>query len=141
MPGRILSSIIQPIHLDSLNIINGNIKYAERFAIGSKPAVITFNALQMSVKGISRISNRTGIEDTAFIHARCNFMQVCPINLFAEIPITSPEISFRYSGSAGGLNLSDLNIFLEIAEHKRIKTGFLRSGNIRRLHCCGTRAR
>jgi hypothetical protein len=42
-----------------------------------------------------------------------------------SFPIPSPEFSFQYSGSLSGMELSALNLFLERAEQKRIKSGVL----------------
>jgi hypothetical protein len=43
------------------------------------------------------------------------------------IPLGSPQLSFSYSGSLNKMEVSSLNKFLEIAEHKRIKSGVLHS--------------
>jgi hypothetical protein len=41
------------------------------------------------------------------------------------IPVASPEISFRYSGSLDPMDLTRLNSFLEVGESLRIKSGTL----------------
>jgi hypothetical protein len=43
------------------------------------------------------------------------------------IPVASPEISFRYSGSLELMDATRLNSFLEIGEGWRIKSGVLQS--------------
>ena len=37
MPNEVLSSIKEIVKIDSLKIINGRLKYCERFAIGTTP--------------------------------------------------------------------------------------------------------
>ena len=45
------------------------------------------------------------------------------MNVQMSIPITSPELSFHYSGSLKAMDLTRLNAFPDIAEHLRIKSG------------------
>lgn len=122
MPGESLSSMNERIHCNSLEIINGSLKYGERFVLGSKPAVITFDSVEVLAEGIANHTDR----DTALvIHAKGNFMKAATMNLLMSFPVPSPEFSFQYSGSLSRMELSALNLFLEKAEQKRIKSGFL----------------
>jgi hypothetical protein len=122
MPNEILSSIKETLYVDSLSIINGQLKYGERFAIGSNPAWITFDSMQVLVKGIANHANR----DTALvIHAQGNLANAGRINMLMSIPIASPEFSLQYSGSVSSMDLSALNSFLETSDQMRIKTGAL----------------
>jgi hypothetical protein len=43
------------------------------------------------------------------------------------IPLTSKNFSLRYSGSFGVMDVTELNSFIEPAEHQRIKSGILQS--------------
>ncbi len=52
-------------------------------------------------------------------------MKAGTMKLIMSIPVPSPDFSFDYSGSLSGMELSALNPFLETAEQKRIKSGFL----------------
>jgi hypothetical protein len=47
MPNEILSSIKGILQVDSLSVINGGLRYGERFGVGSKPAFITFDSVQV----------------------------------------------------------------------------------------------
>jgi hypothetical protein len=40
-----------------------------------------------------------------------------------SIPITPPDFSLHYTGSLSAMDLTQLDAFLEIAEHTRIKSG------------------
>jgi hypothetical protein len=102
MPNEILSSIKGNLQVDRLSIIDGRLQYAERFAVGAKPAVVTF-----------------------VIHAQTKFVKAGMMKLNITIPVASKECSFRYSGSLSGMNLSALNSFLEVSDHVRIKSGVL----------------
>jgi hypothetical protein len=52
-------------------------------------------------------------------------MKAATMTLLMSFPVPSPEFSFQYSGSLSRMELSALNLFLEKAEQKRIKSGFL----------------
>ena len=124
MPNALLSSIMKTIQLDSLMIMNGRLMYGERFAAGSKPALLTFDSMQILAEVAS---SRRYHGDTLVIRAAGILMQVSRMNVLMTIPFSSPDFSFRYSGSLSGMNLSGFNPFIEISEHKRLKTGILQS--------------
>lgn len=124
MPNEMFALIESNIEVDSLNIWNGGLTYGERFTAGSKPAVITWDSVQVSVRGID---NSSDAGDTVVIRARGEFMKSAEMNLLMSIPISSSEFSFQYSGSLSRMNLTTLNPFVEIADETRFKSGVLRS--------------
>jgi hypothetical protein len=124
MPNVIFSSIKKSMQINSIRIMNGRLKYGERFAVGAKPALLTFDSMQILAQGPS---NSLYHGDTVVIRAEGKFMQSGTMNVFMSIPVASPEFTFHYSGSLSTMGLSTLNPFLEVAEHKRLKTGILHS--------------
>jgi len=122
MPNEILSSIKKMIQIDSLSIMNGRLKYGERFVFGAKPAFITFDSMQVLAEGIA---NRVGHDTVLVIHAQGVFVKAGTMKVAMTIPIASPVFSFHYSGSLSGMDLSPINSFLEISDQMRIKTGVL----------------
>ena len=122
MPNEGLSWINKITQVDSLNIINGRLKYAERYIIGSAPAEVTFDSIQLLTEGIT---NHAAPGATAVIHAQGNFMKTSAMKILMAIPVASPEISFRYSGSLDLMDATRLNSFLEVGEGLRIKSGIL----------------
>lgn len=122
MPNEGLSSIKDTIRVDSLQVTNSRLNYYERYAVGAKAALVTFDKMQVLAKGIV---NHTGRRDTIVIHAHGNFMNTGKMELNMLIPLGSPQFSFSYSGSLHQMELSSLNKFLEIAEHRHIKSGIL----------------
>jgi len=139
MPNEALSSINKMTQVDSLNIMNGRLKYAERYIIGSAPAEVTFDSIQMSAEGIS---NHAAPGATAVIHAQANFMKTSEMKILMVIPVASPEPSFRYSGSLDQMDVTRLNSFLEVGEDLRIKSGILQHAtfdvNVTAGHASGT---
>jgi len=119
-----LLSINKKTQVDSLNIMNGQLKYAERYILGSPPAEVTFDSIQISAEGIT---NHAAPGAAAVIHAQGNFMKTSTMKILMVIPIASSEISFRYSGSLDVMDVTRLNSFLEIGEGLRIKSGILQN--------------
>jgi hypothetical protein len=128
MPNQILSSIKETLQVDRLNIVNGRLKYGERFGVGANPALITFDSIQALAEGIAN-HGRPGA--AAVIHAQCNFMKAGTMNVFMSIPLASQELSYQYSGSMSTMDLSALNAFLETAEQTRIKKGVLQEATFK----------
>jgi hypothetical protein len=124
MPNEILSSIQGTLQVDSLSITNGCLKYGERFAVGSKPALITLDSMQALAEGIA---NHGDSGAALVIHAQGNFMNAGTMNVIMSIPVASPEFSFQYSGSLSRMDLRPINSFIEIAEQIRIKAGVLQA--------------
>jgi len=122
MPHEILASIEGTLQVDSLRVIDGRFQYAERFELGSKPAIVTFDRLQASAKGITN----QGSSGASFaIHTQAQFVKAGTLKLVMTIPVATRECSFKYSGSLSGMELSALNSFLEVSDHMRIKAGVL----------------
>jgi len=124
MPNQILSAIQGTLQVDSLSIMNAEVKYGERFAVGSNPALITLDSVQVLAEGIANHGD-PGAAST--IRAQGNFMKAGKMNMLMSIPVASPEFSFQCSGSLSRMDLSALNSFLETAEQIRIKTGVLQT--------------
>ncbi len=124
MPNNALASLKDTLSIDSLQLINSRLHYQERYAVGAKAALITFDKMHLLAEGIV---NHTGRRDTIVIHAEGNFMNTSAMKMRMLIPLGSPEFSFSYSGSLNQMDVTDLNKFLVIAEHHRIESGILRS--------------
>jgi hypothetical protein len=124
MLNEVLLSMKEIVKIDRLKIINGQLKYCERFAVGGTPGVITFNKLNISMSGIA---NHSITPDTARIHANGMFMNSGIMKLNMEIPLTSKDFNLRYSGSLGAMDVTKLNTFIEPAEHQRIKSGTIQA--------------
>jgi hypothetical protein len=124
MPNEGLSSIHKMTQVDSVNIMNGRLKYAERYIIGSPPAEVTFDAIRLSAEGTT---NHAAPGAKAVIHGQGKFMKTSTMKIHMVIPVVSPEIPLRYSVSLDGMDLTRLNSFLETGEGLRIKSGILQS--------------
>lgn len=124
MPNEILSSIKEIIKIDSLEIINGQLIYSERFAVNAIPGVISFNKFNITVSGIAI---QTAQPETTIIRGNGLFMNSASMKVFMSIPLTSKDFSLQYSGTVGKMDVADLNIFLEPVENKHISSGVIQS--------------
>jgi hypothetical protein len=139
MPNEILSSIKGNLKIDRVSIANGALQYAERFAVGAKPAIVTFDSMQVQAEGIANHGNHG---DAMSIHAETKFVKAGTMKLNITIPVASRQCSFHYSGSLSGMDLKALNAFLEVSDHIRIKSGVLEEAsyeiNVVSGHATGT---
>lgn len=126
MPNEALSGIKELVTIDSIKIINGHLKYSERFVIGATPGVVTFKKVNVSAY---EITNNKVNPDTAIIIADGIFMNSAVMKLHMKIPLASKDFSLRYSGSLSRMDATELNTFIEASEHQRIKSGIIQSAN------------
>ncbi len=144
MPNEMLSSMETALQVDSLSVINGRIKYCERFKVGATPALITFDNMHVLAEGIVSHGARGA---AVVIRAQGQFMKAGAMTLRMSIPVASPEFSLQYSGSLSGMNLSALNSHLGPSDQMRINAGVLQeatfeisvaagraSGNVRAVY-------
>jgi hypothetical protein len=124
MPNEALSSIKEIVKVGSVKIIDGQLKYCERYVVQAVPGVITFNKVNVSISGIA---NHTAHHDTTVIYGEGLFMNSDTMKLSMAIPLASTDFSLRYSGSLSTMDVTELNSFIEAGEHRRIKSGILHS--------------
>jgi hypothetical protein len=126
MPNEVLSSMKETVNIDSLIIINGQLKYRERFGVEATPGIVTFKKVNVFVRGISNNKIRP---DTTIIHGEGLFMDSGKMKLDMAIPLATKDFSLRYSGSLSTMDVTTLNTFIEPSEHQRIKSGVLQSAS------------
>ena len=126
MPNELFKSIKENINVDSFKVSNSQIKYCESYSPNGKPAVISFDNFHFLAKGISNNNNRG---DTVVIRANAQFMNSGIMTGVLFVPLTSEKFSLHYYGSISTMDLKKLNTFIEIAEHKRIKSGLIEKGS------------
>ncbi len=124
MPGEMLSSIDGALRIDSVMIRNGSLRYAERFVVGAKPALITLDSMDVLALGID---NQRDTAAAMIVHAEGTFMKAGSMRVLMKIPDVSADVSMQYSGSLSKMDLRALNPFLEPAEQQRITAGVLQS--------------
>jgi len=112
-----LLSINKLTQVDSLNIMNGQLKYAERYITGSPPAEVTFDSIQISAEGITNMPPLSYCS-----HSRAGELYE---DQYDENPHGDsgriPEISFRYSGSLDLMDVTRLIPSLKLTK-LRIKS-------------------
>jgi hypothetical protein len=142
-PQEALVSIDAPLTIDSVSLIDARLNYAERFPHNTRAALLTWDSIAAIA---TKISNQHA-EDTMALDARGLFQGNAVMKVAVTLPMTTPDASFRYSGSLTHLPLQDLNPFLVIADQVRLRKGILyratfdvdvsgnfASGNVRALY-------
>ena len=122
MPSELLSSTGNDVRIDSLVVTNGQLRYGERSGVRQQPGVISLDSVQI---GVERVVTTADPADTVFVRASGRFMNAGEMTVAMVIPIGSPGLSYRFSGSLRRMGLQSLNAFLERAEHVRITGGVL----------------
>jgi hypothetical protein len=122
MPHEMMAALQGFFKLDSVRVVNGRLKYGERFDAGATPAVITFDSIQVAAEGFA---DSGGGAAALVVHAEGRFMNAGTVNVQMSIPVGSPQFSFRYSGSLGRMDLRSLNPWLEPSDEMRIHAGML----------------
>ncbi|MBI3258931.1 MAG: hypothetical protein HYZ54_05590 [Ignavibacteriae bacterium] len=124
MPNEIMYNVEQIVQVDSVEALNGYIKYGEYYQPRSKPAPITFTNMNAMIRNVS---NNNGRGDTMVISLNSEFMDGGKLTLQLSTPLTTPKFCFRASGNLSPIKLSKFNTFLEIAEHVQLTSGFVQS--------------
>jgi len=122
MPCEAIELAGKTVRIDNAFIQNGRCLYKERYVVGRAPALVSFDAIRLSVKGIA---NKAAHGKIAQINGRCIFMKTSTMKIRMAIPMVLPGFPIKYYGSLNMLDLRRLNSFLEIAEGLRIKAGTL----------------
>lgn len=115
-----LAAIRQPLQIDSLSITNGSLRYCERVVAGADPGVLTISAVNMSAEGIA---NRGEASAAILLRAQGNLMDAGTLKVLMTIPIMPADFALHYSGSLSAMDLTNLDAFLDIDIHTRIKSG------------------
>ena len=115
-----LAAVRRRVQVDSLVITDGQVSYGERVVAGARPGVLTFAAVSMSAEGIA---NRGEAPAVIRLKAQGDFMRAGVLKVEMTIPVASPDLSLRYSGSLSAMDLTRLNAFSEAARHIRIESG------------------
>jgi hypothetical protein len=121
-----LAAIPRPLQIDSLRVTDGSLRYCEQVAIGADPAVLTIGALNLSAEGIA---NRGDSSAVIVVKARGNLMNAGMMDVLMSIPITPSDFSLHYSGSLGAMDLTNLDAFLDLDAHTRIKSGTVKEAS------------
>lgn len=124
MPNEMLASMPGTLQVDSVSIMNGGLRYGERFAVGATPALITFDSIGVLARGIANHGERNA---EVVVRAQGMFMNAGTMNVVMSFPVASPVFSYHYAGSMSSMDTRAINLFLETAEHMRIKSGVLKS--------------
>ena len=126
-PNESLAGIAGVLHLDSLTVSNGRLKYGERFAVGARAAQITIDSLRVLAEGIANHGDSAAV---IVIRAEGRVLESGRMTFLISIPVAQ-ESNCQYSGSLSRMDLCAFDAFLETAEQVRIKSGELQSASFK----------
>jgi hypothetical protein len=113
MVNEALAAIPLPLQIDNLSISNGHLRYCD-------PGVLTISSVDMSADGIA---NRGDASAAILVRAQGRLMDAATLKVVMSIAIAPKDFSFHYAGSLSAMDLTNLDAFLDTAEHIRIKSG------------------
>jgi hypothetical protein len=124
MPNEFLADLNDTVVCDSVEMIDGNLRYSERMATGRKPATLTFGGMHVVVTGVA---GRPGRFVESAVQASGQLAGGGTMDVALSIPLAGTPGSFRFAGSLTGMELERLNSFIEVSDDMRIKSGTLES--------------
>ena len=119
MVNEALAAIRPPLQVDRFSVTDGSLTYAERVIAGAAPGVLTFSALNLRADDITNRAGAAAIR----LQAQCRLMDAGQLQVLMAIPLAGADLSLRYSGTLGAMDLTRLDAFLDRAEHLKIKSG------------------
>jgi hypothetical protein len=126
MVNEALAAIRQPLRVDAVTVTNGCLKYCERAVPGADPGVLRISAVNMAAEGIA---NRGEAPAAILLRAQGNLMDAGLLKVVMSIPIMPADLSLRYSGSLSAMDLTNLDAFLDVDAHTRIKSGTVKEAS------------
>ena len=114
-----LASMLKPLQVDSLAVVDGSVTYRDRVIADDALGVLTFGDVGMSIEGLA---NRAGAGDTIRLRAQGNLMDSGVLKIRMSMPIASQDFSLRYAGSLGAMDATCLNAYLDESVRTRLKS-------------------
>jgi hypothetical protein len=121
MPNEILSAMRASLHVDSVEVTDGTVNYAELYPYSARPAALRWSGVRLGATGIS--NRQTRADSSAHIEASGMFQDSARMVVSMEMPLAKREFSMSCHGGVDTLRLTSLNSFLEVAERIRITSG------------------
>ena len=119
MVHEMLAALAQPLHVDSIEVVDGAVNYRDRVIAGDTPGVLSFANVGLSVAGLA---NRTGDGDTIRLGAQGALMGAGVLKIRMSMPVAEPDFLLSYSGSLGAMDATCLNEYLDVSVRTRLNS-------------------
>ncbi len=119
-PSELLAAIDKPFRIDRLTISDGLIRYRGQRYAGANPGVLVFTAVRIAGEDIA---NAAAGGHSIALSAEGRLMDAGTLRVQLQIPVTSPALSFHYSGKLDAMELTGLDGYLTGAARFEIKSG------------------
>jgi hypothetical protein len=118
-----IKNLSYPVQIDSLKLIDANIRYAEQPALGDEEGEIKFSNIRVSLKPFTNMKV-TGSKIPDFrLDGTATIMDSCQLKVSMNYQMNHPDNLFTASGSLSSFNMRILNPVLEPLSLVSIRTG------------------
>ncbi|MGB3081346.1 MAG: hypothetical protein WBB31_19845 [Saprospiraceae bacterium] len=109
----ILEEYAHTIDVDSIHLLNGNIKYAEHAKDANHPGIVRFKDATASIYTISNDTLRRGLNDTLIMRAEAMLYGKGKLRVRVKAKLFEPHHTFEMNGRLGPMLAKALNPILE----------------------------
>ncbi len=125
LPQELLKSMKQELYIDSININNSELIYAERHDMMEEPMIVTLGKLNVKVKDITSIFDSINKGTVMTIRLLANLQKKIPMGVNIYFPMRSVADTFSFNGWLGNGNLELFNNVTLPAIGVKFKSGYL----------------
>ncbi len=122
MPHEVIRNLPFFVNIDSLQVRNARLIYAERQRDWSVPGQLYWERMRVDVTGLNNDSSG-GKRPVVLLSAAGDFMSEGRMFLDLELPLFADGLDFTCEGGLDGMALNNLNQFVSIGELIRIDEG------------------
>ncbi|PAU92804.1 hypothetical protein CK503_15040 [Aliifodinibius salipaludis] len=123
LPQEIIRGIPFPIALDSIRIVDSNIRYSERQPKTEKEGYIEFSNLSATLTNLTNIETRWDDGKIPTLHAKTDVMEHAQLDVKFTFPIANGENRQEIKGTLQPMDMQPLNNALEPLAFVRIDEG------------------
>lgn len=124
-PARLLRSLAATVAVDTLELGEGEVRYAELPEGGTHPGTVRFDSLHAELTGLR--SPGAGGPDTLLVRVHTLVQGTGRLRVRFRIPMDSSRLALRYRGGLGPVDAAVFNPALERLAGLRVKSGRLDS--------------
>lgn len=123
--GTLIRRIPFELTIDTTRLQNGSIEYASRFNVSDSNAILFFREIDAQIVNFTNSTHFLRNNQTCITNARGKFNGESQINAELKLALTDKRDRFKLNASLDTMELSDLNVYSDLALNTHIKSGKL----------------
>ncbi|WP_276496049.1 hypothetical protein [Pontibacter litorisediminis] len=131
LPHQLVQRIKTPFLIDSVELKNGYIRYAELVPKAQERGHITFHQLNAIITNVSNIPEQISVDKPAVVQASSMVMDRAKLQVTIRLPLLHENCYHSIEGEIGPANLQMLNPILIPTAFVELESGEVRSGRFR----------